>query len=127
MLSLDSFAQPNLAVVWAESGTTPKPPVSERPRLTPRRRLPYRPMSGESAITCCDAEANSCHSSNTLLSLTRCRLHLKWIQAARWSAEAPISAARANGLGVPENQGAFEFPEALPEALTPTGRGVPIS
>lgn len=43
----------------------------------PRRHPPYRPESGESAFTCCDAEANSCHFPNTPLSLARRRLNLK--------------------------------------------------
>lgn len=33
-----------------------------RPRLAPRRRLPYRSRSSELAITCCDAEAHSATS-----------------------------------------------------------------
>ena len=58
MLSLDSFARPNRSRPSRERYGT-ETSLFERPRPAPRRRLPHRPKNSESAIACCDAEANS--------------------------------------------------------------------
>ena len=125
MLSLDSFARPNRSRPSRERYGT-ETSLFERPRLAPRRRLPHRPKNSESAIACCDAEANSDHSPNTPLSLARCRLNLKRFRRLADQPRLPFPPPTRMGEAFLKTRVPLNSEKPKPEALAPTGRGVPI-
>jgi hypothetical protein len=126
MLSLDSFARPNRSRPSRERYGT-ETSLFERPRLAPRRRLPHRPKNSESAIACCDAEANSDHSPNTPLSLARCRLNLKRFRRLADQPRLPFPPPTRMGEAFLKTRVPSNSEKPKPEALAPTGWGVPIS
>lgn len=109
LLSRPSLPDPTEVEPSCEQHGTGTSPFRKKPRLVPRRYLPYRPRRSELAVRAATQRPTRPRLEHPVV----VDLPLREPEETRsidWSTEASTLTARANGLGGPESRGAFESP-----------------
>jgi hypothetical protein len=98
----------------------------KKPRLVPRRYLPYRPRCSELAVRAATQRPTRPHPEHPVV-VDSPPAEPEETRAVDWSTEASTLTARTNGFGGPESRGAFESLESPDRGATPSSRDAPFS